>query len=63
MKTSLEWEQIPPEKRPHMMSSLSSKSRIPVTVEGYLGCLGNSEKPDFWDTLSALAIEKWLEKG
>ncbi len=63
MKTSLEWEQIPPEKRPHMMESLSSKSRTPVEIEGYLGCRDSPEKPDFWDVLSALAIEKWLEKG
>jgi RecB family endonuclease NucS len=60
MRTRLEWEQIPPEKRPHLMESLSSKSRTPVEVEGYLGSL---EKPDFWDSLSALAIEKWLDKG
>ena len=62
MRTKLEWEQIPPEKRPHMMESSSSKSRTPVEVEGYLGCRGSLEKPDFWDSLSALAIEKWLEK-
>lgn len=62
MKTSLEWEQISPEKRPRMVDSLSSKSCIPVEIEGYLGCRGSTEKPDFWDTLSALAIERWLEK-
>jgi len=45
------------------MESSSSKSRTPVEVEGYLGCRGSLEKPDFWDSLSALAIEKWLEKG
>ncbi len=63
MRTRLEWEQIPLEKRPHMRESLSSKSRTPVEIEGYLKCRDSLEKPDFWDLLSDLAIEKWLEKG
>jgi RecB family endonuclease NucS len=63
MKTRLEWEQIPPEKRPHMRENASSKSCTPVEIEGYLRCLDSPEKPDFWDVLSALAIQKWLEKG
>lgn len=63
MKTRLEWDQIPPEKRPYMIESLSSKSRTPVEIEGYLGCRDSPEKLDFWDVLSALAVEKWLERG
>ncbi len=64
MKTRLEWEQIPVEKRPRsMFESLTSKSLTPVEIEGYLSCRDSSEKPDFWDVLSALTIEKWLEKG
>ena len=63
MRTKQEWEQIPPEKRPPMFHSLSSKSRTPVEVERYLGCWNSAEKPDFWDALSTLAIEKWLERG
>jgi RecB family endonuclease NucS len=62
MKTKLEWEQIPSQKRPHMMHSLSSRSLTPVEIESYLQCRDSPEKPDFWDTLSALAIEKWLER-
>lgn len=62
MKTMEEWEQIPIEKRPHLWGSLSSKSRTPVEVEGYLRCIYSPEKPDFWDTLSNLAVEKWLER-
>lgn len=64
MKTRLEWEQVPREKRPRsMMESLSSKSHTPVGIERYLSCQGSLGEPDFWDILSTLAIEKWLEKG
>jgi RecB family endonuclease NucS len=63
MKTRMEWEQIPLEKRPFMREGLSSKSRTPVEIEGYLGCRDSLEKPDFWDALSALAVEKWLGKS
>jgi RecB family endonuclease NucS len=62
MKTHLEWEQIPKEKRPHMIEGFSRKSRTPVEVEIYLGCQNAQEQPDFWEALSDLAIEKWLEK-
>ena len=62
MRTMSEWQQISPEKRPHMVQNSSSRSRTPVKVEGYLGYQSSSEKPNFWDTLSTLAIEKWLEK-
>jgi RecB family endonuclease NucS len=62
MKTKSEWAQVPPEKRPRMMENRSSKSRTPISIELYLGCQNNEEKPDFWDTLSELAIEKWLGK-
>jgi RecB family endonuclease NucS len=63
MRTKSEWEQVPPEKRPHMMSSLSSKSRTPVESEGYLRRLGISDRELFWVALTDLAIEKWLEKS
>ncbi|HEY9909031.1 MAG TPA: hypothetical protein V6D18_15660 [Thermosynechococcaceae cyanobacterium] len=62
METREEWKQTPPEKRPYMMESLSSKSRTPVEIEGYLSCQGSEQKPSFWDTLSDLTIERWLEK-
>lgn len=62
MKTMAEWEQIPLEKRPRMRQGLSSKSHTPLEVERYLSCRGSSEKLDFWDVLSSLAIEKWLER-
>ena len=63
MKTELEWEQTPPEKRPSsIMHSSSSNSHIPWKAEGYLRCSEKQEKLDFWDALSDLAIEKWLEK-
>jgi RecB family endonuclease NucS len=63
MKTKLEWQQTPPEKRPRSMrEGMSSHSDTPVEVERYLRCCDESEKPDFWDTLSDMAIEKWLEK-
>lgn len=62
MRTKSEWEQIPSEKRPRMIESLSSNSATPVDVEGYIGCQDSAEKLDFWDVLSDLAIEKWLEK-
>ncbi len=62
MKTMGEWEQIPREKRPHIMSSLLSKSLTPVEIEAYLRCRDSVEKLDFWDVLSELAVEKWLEK-
>lgn len=63
MKTMSEWEQIPPEKRPRMRHNASSKSHTPIEVEGYLRCRSSSEKLDFWEVLSSLATEKWLEKG
>lgn len=63
MKTNAEWEQMPREKRPHLLHSLSSKSHTPVEVEGYLHCRHVEEKPDFWNALATLAIEKWLERG
>ena len=62
MKTKSEWSQVPPEKRPRMMESMSSKSRTPVEVETYLGYRNSEEKSDFWYVLSELAIEKWLGK-
>ena len=62
MKTRLEWEQIPLDKRPRMVEGVTRKSRTPVEIEGYLRGQDSSEKLDFWDTLSALAVEKWLEK-
>jgi hypothetical protein len=62
MKTKSEWEQIPSEKRPRMIESLSSNSSTSVDIEGYIGSPDSIEKLDFWDVLSDLAIEKWLEK-
>ena len=63
MKTELEWEQTPPEKRPSsLLHSSSSNSHIPWKVESYLRYSEKQEKMDFWDALSDLAIEKWLEK-
>ena len=63
MKTELEWEQTPPEKRPYIMShSIFSSSHTPVSIEGYFRLGKEQEKPNFWDALSDLAIEKWLEK-
>lgn len=63
MKTKLEWEQTPLEKRPYNLSyGVSSHSHAPVDVERYLRCSEDQEKPDFWEALSDLAIEKWLEK-
>jgi hypothetical protein len=69
MKTELEWEQTPPEKRPYSMrDSLHSSSHTPFEVEGYFR-LGKGQElnfwdalSDLWDALSDLAIEKWLER-
>jgi RecB family endonuclease NucS len=64
MKTRLEWDSIPLEKRPHNASDFSytSKSSIPVEIEGYLNYIDDVENLNFWDTLSTLATEKWIEK-
>ena len=62
MRTKSEWEQVPPEKRPPMMESLSSKSRTPLESEIYLKQLNVSDRNQFWNLLTDLAIEKWLEK-
>jgi len=63
MKTELEWEQTPREKRPSsLLNSSSSNSHIPWEVKAYLRYSEKQEKSNFWDALSDLAIEKWLEK-
>jgi RecB family endonuclease NucS len=62
MKTLQEWEQVPREKRPHLMQSLSSKSKTPVEIEAYLTCRDKSEKLNFWDALSSMTVETWLKK-
>lgn len=63
MKTELEWEQTPSEKRPSsLLTSPSSNSHIPWEVKAYLRYSEKQEKSNFWDVLSDLAIEKWLEK-
>ena len=63
MKTELEWEQTPPEKRPSTIrDSGSSNSHTPWKVESYLRYSEKKEILDFWDALSDLAIETWLEK-
>ncbi|KAM3112751.1 hypothetical protein [Phormidesmis sp. 146-33] len=63
MKTKSEWEQTPPEKRPRSLGEgITSHSDTPVAVERYWRCLDDQEKPDCWEALSDLAIEKWLER-
>ena len=62
MRTKAEWEQLPPEKRPHMMESMSSRSRTPVEVESYFRCWDAAVKPDYWEALSGLAVKHWLER-
>lgn len=63
MKTEEEWEQVPFEKRPRMVANFSSKSRTPVKTEMYLKTTGFEDRDLFWDALTNLAIEKWLEKS
>ncbi len=63
MRTKSEWEQVPNEKCPKSMRhSISRKSHTPIEVEGYMGLHGVSEKPDFWEVLSDMAVKRWLER-
>ena len=63
MRTKSEWEQVPNEKCPkYMRNSISGKSHTPIEVEGYMGLHGVSEKPDFWEVLSDMAVKRWLER-
>jgi RecB family endonuclease NucS len=65
MKTKEEWDLIPKEKRPKSgwSEGFSNKSNVPVETEIYLRCRESPEKIDFWETLSDLAIESWLNKS
>lgn len=64
MKTRLEWDLVPLEKRPRNASDFSytSRSPVPVGIEGYLNYLNDVGNLNFWEVLSTLAIEKWIEK-
>ena len=63
MRLESEWNQLPPEKRPKgLIWNMSSRSHTPTEVEGYLGYQQNEEKPNFWDVLTNLAIETWLDR-
>jgi RecB family endonuclease NucS len=65
MKLHSEWDQLPPSKRPNgLRSGMSIKSHIPPNIEWYLGSAKKDEgKLDYWEFLSNLSIEKWLEKA
>jgi RecB family endonuclease NucS len=64
MKTREEWEAIPLEKRPRNWSDFSytSKSPVALRIGGYPHYSGDIENQDYWNLLSTLAIEKWVEK-
>lgn len=63
MKLEAEWQELPAEKRPKVMrNSLSSRSHVPVAVESYFRCWDAAVKPDYWEALSALAVQHWLER-
>jgi RecB family endonuclease NucS len=63
MRTKHEWEQVPPELHPRNFTmGLTSHSQTPLEISIYLKYHNDSEKADFWDTLSTLAIEQLLKK-
>jgi RecB family endonuclease NucS len=64
MKTQAEWEAIPIEKRPSNWAdwSYTSKSPVALRVGGYPHYSGDIENQDYWNLLSTLAVEKWVEK-
>jgi RecB family endonuclease NucS len=63
MKLLSEWSRQSPSKLPKCLhEGQSHKSHTPVGIEVYMRSSKDSDRLDYWDFLSNLAVEKWFEK-
>jgi hypothetical protein len=54
------WDLIPSKREDSLRRVAWIKSHVPINIKNYLG--SKSKNLNYWEYLSNLAIEKWLEK-
>lgn len=60
MQLQKEWDSIPSKREDALRAVAWIKSHLPIDVRKYLG--SNDKNLNYWEYLSSLAVEKWLEK-